>query len=278
MYCSACGAAVDQGAGFCASCGTPAPGFAPTGPPPPRPIPVPSAFAPRPAAPPSAAGRGAPPDPVTTIELRRLGTGDLIALAGTVLLFVSLYLPWYSLSFSDPTLGTDTTFLSTSALGAGAGGWRFLIFVVCLLVAGYLFARTMIRRPTRRMPLPHWQLLAVMCGLNMLLTLMAFLIKPGDGATVAGVSFSWSFGAPLGLAASVLALVGAVVRRSAPELLDPLPRYSGGSRAAQEPPAAYAGSTDPGTMPTAPIPPGAPGASRAPRPSRRSLTHHHHHR
>ena len=192
MTCSACGAMNQPQSRYCAQCGA-------------------SLVAPA-----SAPG---PPAPMTTIELRRLGRGDLIVLAGTVLVFVSLYLPWYSISLSGfASLYSGGAIGSISALGDGAGGWRFLILVVCLVIVGYVFLRTMSSRGLR-LPLPHWQLVTVLTGLNLLLVLIAFLVRPGGGSTVSGLSISWDYGAYLALGAAALAVAGAVVRRNEPELL-----------------------------------------------------------
>jgi len=162
------------------------------------------------------------PAPRTTIEPRRLGRGDLVALAGTVVVFVSLYLPWYSISLSgfDSLYGGGGAVGWISALGDGAGGWRFLILVVCLVIAGYLFLRMMISRDVR-MPLPHWQLLTALTALNLVLVLIAFLVKPGGGTTVSGLSIGWDYGAYLGLGGGALAVIGGVIRRTDPELLGP---------------------------------------------------------
>ena len=192
MTCSACGAMNQPQSRYCAQCGASL------------------------AAPASASG---PPAPMTTIELRRLGRGDLIVLVGTVVVFVSLYLPWYSISLSGfASLYSGGAIGSISALGDGAGGWRFLILVVCLVIVGYVFLRTMSSRGLR-LPLPHWQLVTVLTGLNLLLVLIAFLVKPGGGSTVSGLSISWDYGAYLALGAAALAVAGAVIRRNEPELL-----------------------------------------------------------
>lgn len=193
MYCSACGASYNPGASYCAACGV--------------------RLAPGPAFGPAAAS-------LTTVEPRRLGAGDWIALGATVVLLVFLYLPWYSIQIAFSSFDANQTFGSISALGDGAGGWRFLIFVCCLLIFGYLFWRTVLSRQVR-LPLPHWQLLTVLTSLNLLLTLLAFLVKPGGGTSVAGLSFTWAYGAYVGLAAAAVAVAGAVLRRRDPEQITP---------------------------------------------------------
>jgi hypothetical protein len=67
--------------------------------------------------------------------------------------------------------------------------------------------------------LPHWQLLTVALGLQFLLTLLAFLVKPSTGDPTIGVS--WGYGAFIGLVASIIALAGGIMRRNEAEIVVP---------------------------------------------------------
>ena len=228
MPCASCGAENPPGTKFCANCGTalgaPAPvqGQAPA---------QPQGFAQGP--PQGFGGTVAPQGPRAqssiSIDFRRLGVGDMIAGGGSVLLFISLFLSWYT------ALGQ-----STSALGSGAGGWRVLILVLDILILLYLFIRTMTPRGFH-LPLPHWQLLTVFLGLQFLLVLLAFLVKP-SATDLNGVpiSISWGYGAFIGLVASLIALAGGIMRRSEPEVVVPgVPHGGFGSfRATPQPPQA----------------------------------------
>lgn len=182
--CSRCGAPLPAGARFCPVCGadrldagTPAPGSTPTG--------------------------------ALRFDPSRLSLGDRIAGVATVVLFITLFLPWYTVSISS-TVGIGGS-ASTSALGAGAGGWRYLILILCIAIAGYLALRAVSPKPLQ-LPAPHWQILGAAVGLNALLTLLAFLLKPSVGPITipVGVSVSWSYGAFLGLIAALVAGAGAV--------------------------------------------------------------------
>jgi hypothetical protein len=94
-------------------------------------------------------------------------------------LFISLFLPWYRNGFSGTSVTVSTT-------RPGAGGWRVLILILCIVIVGYLFVRTIWELPG--LPIPHWQVLAAATILNALLTIIAFLVKPGGGVTgVTGV-------------------------------------------------------------------------------------------
>jgi hypothetical protein len=95
---------------------------------------------------------------------------------------------------------------SVSALGPGAGGWRFLILVVAILVVLYVLSRTL-EAVARAVP-SHWQALAGMTALQALLVLIAFLANPLGILDPLGSS-SWAFGAFLALIAAIAAVVGA---------------------------------------------------------------------
>jgi hypothetical protein len=194
MFCPSCGTALGQGSAYCAQCGTKLSAHAPsTGPP-------------------------SPTNSMSTIDLHRLGGGDAVAAVGTLVLLVTLFLPWYSLSLNFGSLYSGIYAGSISALGDGAGGWRFLTLMVCMAILGYLFART-IWSPRHRLPLPHWQLLTVLCSINLLLTALMFLVRPLGGSSFSGLSISWDYGAYIGVCAAILAVLGSVLRRRQPELL-----------------------------------------------------------
>jgi hypothetical protein len=195
------------------------------------------------------------PSPQVTINFRRLGAGDIIAGVATIVVFICLFLPWY-------TVGVSST-LSVSALNSLAGGWRYLILVLCLLIVIYLFVRTFLVRGAR-LPLPHWQLMASMTVVNALLLVLAFLVKPNFAQTLSegGVSTSWGYAAFIGVVAGIIAVIGAVVRRNDPEnLVGLMPAQ----QAWQQQPAPGPWTAQPPAAPTpTPNPAQAPPASTAP--------------
>ena len=200
MVCSRCHTSNSPGARFCNACGVPLDGAAPA-----------AMGATGPA---GAAGAG-PGRPQASIDFRRLGVGDLVAGGALVVLFVSLFLPWYSIGYGGVSA-------STSAMGSGAGGWRVLVLVLALLTIGYLLVRTV--WSTVRLPIPHWQFLTVLTVVVALLTLLAFLVKPGvdtTGLGTAGIGTSWSYGAYIGLVAAVAAVGGAVQRSRQSDTIEP---------------------------------------------------------
>ena len=212
--CSQCGSAVTDGATFCPVCGTPqteaTTGAPPAAETPPAAAPPPGAGAPPPGAfgtPPAGAGYGAPPQSGfggtaggLAFDLKRLTMGDLVAGGGSLLLFIFLFLPWYTASFEGLSA-------STNALGSGAGGYRFLILIVSLVTIAYVVARSLGLPRQLPQPLLHWQVLIGLTGLDALLTVISFFDKPSGGGIV---SVGWGAGAFLGLIAALGALGGAI--------------------------------------------------------------------
>lgn len=133
-------------------------------------------------------------------DLKRLSMADVVAGGASLLLFIFLFLPWYTVSVLDVSG-------STSALGAGAGGYRFLILILALAVIAYVVARGLGVPKQLPPPVQHWQVLIGLTGLDALLTLIAFLFKP-SGEGIANVG--WGAGAFLGLIAALGALGAAV--------------------------------------------------------------------
>ncbi len=170
MWCTYCGAQNNDQAAFCQSCGKPT----------------------------SRPENTVLPSQIQ-LDLKRLGTGDLVVLGSTILLFISLFLPWYSYFFG-----------SLSAMSAG--GFRILILILSLAIIGYLFSRTMFDKMS--LPILHWQLLLIATGVNFLLTLLAFFVKPIS-------ILQWDIGAYLAIICAIGAVVGAFVTRS-PALISTL--------------------------------------------------------
>ncbi len=259
MACPRCQMSTTPGARFCSGCGAPIgataypPGVMQT------------------SGPTGSAGPGAG-RPQANIDFRRLGIGDLVAGGAIVVLFVALFLPWYSIGYGGVSV-------STSAMGSGAGGWRVLVLVVAVLTLGYLLVRTIWSTP--RLPIPHWQFLTVLTVLLALLTLLAFLVKPGVDTTGLGgtvIGSSWSYGAYIGLVAALAAVGGAVQRSRQSETIEPTRhaavRPSPGSSAARSDygsghgqPGASPGAAGPAVLQAASTPQGpwqAPGVPKSP--------------
>jgi hypothetical protein len=229
MICPHCQAiAVDEGSSFCTSCGSPlwqaaaAPGAAVPAGGPAGAAPEPAAAAP--AASPSAfpasgyqppgyqapgyqapgyqgpgyPGPGAAParpaGPAFSLDVRRLSGIDQVAGGASLILLITLFLPWYGISALGQTY---------SASGVSVHGWLVLSLIITVALAGYLVLRAGWDKPPFQLPIAHELLLLIGTGLQLLLTLLAFVAKPAY--------LSWEFGAWLGLIAAIAACAPVVV-------------------------------------------------------------------
>jgi hypothetical protein len=167
-----------------------------------------------------------------TFDLRRLRPGDVIAGIASFLVLISLFIPWYSFASAATQAGEQATpaqqqlvlaicgdqpavcssdvppQFSVSALGAGAGGWRFLILVVAIIAVLYVLSRTL--APVVRAFPYHWQALVGITAFQGLLVLIAFVANPLGILDSLGSS-SWAFGAFVALIAAIAAGVGATL-------------------------------------------------------------------
>jgi hypothetical protein len=140
--------------------------------------------------PPPAAGT-AQPKPQIKFDLASLGRVDRIVGGGTLVLFISLFLPWFSVGpFNFDALTSH--------------GYLWITLIVALAILALLAAEALglWNLPTTS-PLSRDQILLIGTGINFVLVLIAFLLKPG-GYGVSGVG--WSFGAFVGLIAAIVAV------------------------------------------------------------------------
>ena len=186
MFCTECGSDVRDGAIACPGCGTRLSTQGPARP----------AQSVRPAGPagPAASHAGQVIDPAFRFDANRWTAGDRITGISTVLLLVSLFLPWYGVSF----LG-----ISAQADGLTGHGYLYVVLLLCLAILAYLGLRAGSEELSARLPLAHEQRLLAATGVNAVLVLLAFLIKPEET--------SWRFGAFTGVLAALVAVAPRVV-------------------------------------------------------------------
>jgi len=186
MFCTQCGSDVRDGAIACPGCGTRLTAQGPA----------------RPAQSASPAGMAGPAashaeqvtGPAFRFDPNRLTTGDRITGISTALLLVSLFLPWYGVSF----LG-----INAEADGLTGHGYLYIVLLLCLAILAYLGLWAGSEELPARLPLAHEQRLLAATGVNAALVLLAFLIKPEET--------SWRFGAFTGVLAALAAVAPLVV-------------------------------------------------------------------
>jgi hypothetical protein len=137
--------------------------------------------------------------PPVNFDLSRLSTTDRIVAGATFVTMISLWLPWFTASYT--LLGRTA---SSSISGTGDHGWLWLEFLLALALIAYLVARAAWDQLPFRLPFSHEVLLIGATGLQFLLILIGFLAMPSaDGLD--GFSIGWGFGAFLALIASIVA-------------------------------------------------------------------------
>lgn len=116
---------------------------------------------------------------------------DRITGIATLVLLVSLFLPWF---------GAGDLGFSLTISGLSAHAYLYLVLFLCLAILLYLFARAGWDRLPINVEVAHAPVIMVATGVNCALVLIGFLLKTGGSAT------GWEIGAWLALIASITAL------------------------------------------------------------------------
>jgi hypothetical protein len=136
-----------------------------------------------------------PAGPAFNFNLNRLTQVDKIVAVATLVTFISLWLPWYSLSLSG--IGGGTYSFDATSWGHG---WMWLELLVAIALVVYLVACAGWDSLPFRLPIAHAPLLIIGTGLQLLLVLLDFAIIPYGGQ-----GMGWGWGAFIGLIAAVVA-------------------------------------------------------------------------
>jgi cytochrome c biogenesis factor len=126
--------------------------------------------------------------------MKRWSQPERITAIATLVLLISLFLPWFTYSFGIGSVSVDGLW----------HGWMYLVFILCLVILVFLVSKASYAEMPFKLPMAEEQLLLYATAINFVLTLLAFVFKPG------GIGFSgigWGFGAFVGLAAAVVAAV-----------------------------------------------------------------------
>jgi len=138
---------------------------------------------------PATAPRSAGSTPAFSLDAKRLSQTERITGVATLVLFVSLFLPWFGVNFGFGSVTVDGLW----------HGWMYIVLILSLAVMVYLLARAGFEEIPVKLPGTHEQLLLIGTGISFVLTLLAFVFKPGGSAV------GWRFGAFVGLAAAAVA-------------------------------------------------------------------------
>jgi hypothetical protein len=120
-------------------------------------------------------------------RLNALDAKERVAGPATLALLVSFWLPWYSVG-------------PFSADGFSVHGWLSIAVLSSIVLVVYVLIATFGVGDLAGMGrMSKDQLLVLMTGVNVVLVVLAFLLKP--------TGFSWSWGAYLALAAAIVAFL-----------------------------------------------------------------------
>jgi hypothetical protein len=183
--CPQCQTEAPDDANHCSNCGATLSGASSTAAAAP-PVGAPAAAA---AAPAAAASSGSSV-PAYKFDAARWSLADRIAGVATIVLFISLFLSWFGIT----VIGVTVT-----ASGVSAHGYLYIVMILCILIVAYLALRAGWDQLPVDMNLPHLTVMMVATIVNLVITFLAFIFKPG------GSGVGWEFGAFLALIAAVVA-------------------------------------------------------------------------
>jgi len=127
------------------------------------------------------------------LDAGRLSQTEKIVSAATLVLIVTMFLPWFGV-----------TFLTYSATVDGLWhGYQYLTLILAIAVIAYMVLKAGFAASPVKLPVPEARALVIASSVEALLTVISFLTKPGGT--------SWKFGAYLGLIAAIIAVAPGIV-------------------------------------------------------------------
>jgi hypothetical protein len=133
-------------------------------------------------------------------DARRWTLPDRIAGIASLVVLISLFLPWFSATASVGTFSESAT-----ASGTTAHGWLWLVFIISLAIVVYLVLMAGFQVLPFKLPVPTERLLLGATGVNLVLVFLGFILVPSNGGD-SEVSIGWAFGAFVALLAAIVAL------------------------------------------------------------------------
>lgn len=146
------------------------------------------------AAAPAGAATGGSTIPAYKFDAARWTLADRICGIASLILFISLFLSWFSASLGP---------ISVSASGLSVHGWLYVTLILCIAIIIYLVLRAGWDEIPISTKIPHLTVMMVATVVNLVLVFIGFIDKPGG--TGFGTGIGWDFGAFLGLIAAVVA-------------------------------------------------------------------------
>jgi hypothetical protein len=131
--------------------------------------------------------------PAFSLDIKRLTRNDQIVGGATLVLFISLFLPWFTASAGGFGGSVDGLW----------HGYMYIDLILALAILAFLVLRAGFDVLPFRLPAAPEQALLVATGINLLLALISFVFKPAGNAIV---SVGWGIGAFIGVIAAIVAV------------------------------------------------------------------------
>jgi hypothetical protein len=132
------------------------------------------------------------PSPSFKYDGTRLSRNDRITGIATLVLFISLFLPWFGITVISHIFSYEWD-------GLTAHGYLYVVLILCLALMGYLVLRAGMPEAATKVPFQHEMLVLVVTAVNAVLVILAFALKPNS-------LVGWRWGAFVGLIAALVAL------------------------------------------------------------------------
>jgi hypothetical protein len=147
------------------------------------------------AAAPAAAATASGTTPQIKFDMSKLSQTDKVVGGASIVLFISLFLTWFSV---------NTGFGNYGGSGLSVHGYLYIPLLISIVVIAYfVLTATGLWTLPASSPVSRDQALLIATLISFVLVLIGFLAKPGG----VGSGVGWSYGAFIGLIASVVALV-----------------------------------------------------------------------
>ena len=127
-----------------------------------------------------------------SFDMKRWSQVERTSVIATLVLFISLFLPWFTYNYGLGSVSVDGLW----------HGWMYVVFLLCLAIIVFYVAKAGLGELPIKLPIPEERLLLIVTGVNAVLTILAFVLKPG------GIGFNgvgWGWGSFVGLIAALVA-------------------------------------------------------------------------
>lgn len=130
------------------------------------------------------------------MDVSRWTESDRVTGIASAVLLISLFLPWFGVSFLGMTVTAD---------GLESHGYFHIVLILCLAILGYLIMRISPARSVLPASRAHERILLVATAVNFALVIIGFIAKPGNAEW--GPLVSRQYGSFLGGIAALAAVV-----------------------------------------------------------------------